>query len=543
MRTRSPARRPPSRHAVARWLITPLALALAMPSCAGDSGESDAATEGATSEGTSTSAGSDGSTTSATATDATTNTTNTTNTTTTTTTTTNTTTTTTPGETDTTGTAGPDVEPAPTAPVAYTPTDEVFPNPERGIYRYVELTEGWDLQEFAADGTRLLFSYVRLDDYRTQAIAQPLLDDLEAGLDDARDAGLKVILRFAYNEGPYPDSEPDAPLQWVLAHIDQLAPLLAEHEDVIALVQAGFIGAWGEWHTSTNDLLPHKAEILSALLTAIPPSRTTQLRYPLYKDELYGAPLTEDEFLDGGDKARVGHHNDCFLASDTDEGTYPDDQIEPWKQYVEQDTAFVVMGGETCKDNPPRSECATALLELARFHYSFINQDWHPDVIASWQDGGCYETIDRLLGYRLQLTSAQLAPTARPGGWFPLVVELDNVGWAAPYNPRRARLVLSGPNGEHAVTLDDDLRTWRAGQTHLISGALRLPDDLTPGTYELALALPDESPTLAERPEYAIRLANEGVWSAGRNTLGVIEIDPDGPGGALEEQTFGFDPD
>ncbi len=450
-------------------------------------------------------------------------------------------TTTTEGETTT--TAGPDIEPAPTETLEYTPTDELFPNPERGVYRYVEITEGWDLQGLADDGTRLVYSYVRLDDYRASPIAPPLLDALEAGLGDARSAGLKVILRFAYNEGPYPDSEPDAPLEWVLQHIEQVAPVLAAHEDVIALVQAGFIGAWGEWHTSTNDLLPHKQTILSALLAAIPPARSTQIRYPLYKDEMYGAALSEREAHDGGDKARVGHHNDCFLASDTDQGTYPQDQVELWKQYVEDDTRFVPMGGETCQDNPPRSECPTALEELARLHYSFINYDYHPDVIASWQDGGCYDTIERLLGYRLQLVSADIAPAARPGGVFPLRVELRNTGWAAPFNPRPVELVLSGPGGEYTASLAEDPRRWYAGQPRTISGALRLPSDMSPGTYDLSLALPDASPTLASRPEYAIRLANEGVWQSGRNLLGSVEIDPEGPGGAAPDQAFEFLPD
>ena len=34
------------------------------------------------------------------------------------------------------------------------------------------------------------------------------------------------------------------------------------------------------------------------------------------------------------------------------------------------------------------------------------------------------------------------------------------------------------------------------------------------GTYALSLALPDPEPTLHDRPEYAIRLANAGLWDA-----------------------------
>ena len=48
----------------------------------------------------------------------------------------------------------------------------------------------------------------------------------------------------------------------------------------------------------------------------------------------------------------LGHHNDCFLASSTDYGTY--DDVGKEYPYLEQDTKYVPMGGETCTKNPPR---------------------------------------------------------------------------------------------------------------------------------------------------------------------------------------------
>jgi hypothetical protein len=45
---------------------------------------------------------------------------------------------------------------------------------------------------------------------------------------------------------------------------------------------------------------------------------------------------------------------------------------------------------------------------------------------------------------------------------------------------------------------------------------------MAPGVYRAALALPDPEPRLAGKAEYAIRLANRGVWQAatGDNALG-----------------------
>jgi hypothetical protein len=54
-----------------------------------------------------------------------------------------------------------------------------------------------------------------------------------------------------------------------------LAPLFREYHDVIAVAQAGFIGAWGEWHASTNDLTTpdNMRDILLRLLEILPEER------------------------------------------------------------------------------------------------------------------------------------------------------------------------------------------------------------------------------------------------------------------------------
>ena len=62
--------------------------------------------------------------------------------------------------------------------------------------------------------------------------------------------GYKAILRFAYNHAGLNTSRWPNPKQWILRHIEQLTPLLNEYIGQIVTMQVGFIGAWGEWHTS-----------------------------------------------------------------------------------------------------------------------------------------------------------------------------------------------------------------------------------------------------------------------------------------------------
>jgi len=425
---------------------------------------------------------------------------------------------------------------APTHTISFAPSDGIILNPERGFYATTNLVDVQDLSGLRGSGVTLVHSYVRLDDYRTADIPSSLLTQATAGFAQARHAGVKVILRFAYNFGPYPDSEPDAPKAWVIKHIGELQPLIAANADVIAVVQAGFIGAWGEWHTSTNDLTAPdtRQEILETLLDAVPASRSVQLRYPAYKRAIYGEPLTAATAFDGSRAARVGHHNDCFVSSDTGVGTYPDDQIDFYRDYLATDTAFVPMGGETCAVDAPRSECQSTLAEMTKLHFSYINREFQADVVASWQP--CMDQLQKRLGYRLLLKTAELPERARPGGSFTFAAQLENQGFAAPFNARPVYLVLRGGSvSQHVLLTGADPRRWLRDGT--LQARVRLPSSLSPGTYTLGLWLPDAAESLQGRAEYALQLANTGVWSdtSGENALGSIEVSEDAPGSAVAD--------
>src|SRR5207247_8134345 len=107
---------------------------------------------------------------------------------------------------------------------------------------------------------------VRLDAHRDSALPSTLLDGLTAGFAGARAAGIKILPRFVYNDR---QGDPDASLPQILAHIAQLAPVLRAEADVIAALEAGFVGAWGEWHHSTHPIdRAARTEILAALLAA-----------------------------------------------------------------------------------------------------------------------------------------------------------------------------------------------------------------------------------------------------------------------------------
>jgi hypothetical protein len=464
--------------------------------------------------------------------------------------------------------------------VAYTESSEDFPNPERGFYRYSEVHSS-NYTVLTADelkgyrspqsiqsanykvASTLVFRYYILDDVVNQAISASFLTNIKKDFDAARAAGVKLIPRFVYTATAKPGNCPegficplygDAPKAIILNHISQLKPVLHDNADVIACVQLGFIGTWGEQYYSDffGDASPNAAqgklldqnwkdriEVIKALLDAVPADRMIQLRYPQLKQRyIYGvnaplssAPLTESGAFTENDIARLGFHNDCFMASADDFGTYTDygnsssprasdgAVLNTLKDYFKADSKFVVVGGETCSDGySPTNDCEPAgkiQAEFAALHYSFINVHYNTEVNNDWQDGGCMDNIKRNLGYRFVLQNASLPNNVVKGTDLNIVLNIKNAGYASPYNKRTVKLVLRNTKTNEVRSFDlvTDVRRWYSGDNK-VTEAVKIPSDFPAGDYEMLLNLPDAYASIATKPEFSIRLANNDTWEA-----------------------------
>jgi hypothetical protein len=406
------------------------------------------------------------------------------------------------------------------------PTDLDFPNPERGFYRFASdpsKITATSLLYVAQDGQRLVYTPGDLSAYRTRNLPASYLAKLDTGFANLRKQGLKAVLRFAYN---YPETEAeylnaqDATLSRVKRHLAQLQPVLQKNADVIAVVQGGFIGAWGEWHTSSNGLTTpvRKAAVRDALLATLPPGLALHLRYPADLASWYPAPATLEQWLSPTPPAaaRIGLHNDCFLASADDVGTYFSEnpsESEALRTYAQQASAVTGAGGETCAPPEPaqaRMACADILREGAAYHMSYLNRDYYEGFFAQWQAGGCLAEVSRRLGYRLALSAVSHGSVAVRGGLLSWSVSLVNHGWARPMSARGLVLSLVDAQGQTtALPLPDtDLRQAGPGQTLQLSGEVALPSTLAAGLYRAHLSAPDAAASLAGNPAYALRFAN-----------------------------------
>ncbi|AQR75969.1 hypothetical protein BXU08_16600 [Sphingomonas sp. LM7] len=393
-----------------------------------------------------------------------------------------------------------------------------MPNPERGFYRAgqgdLERIDPAFLEAAYRDGYRLIYARINLEPYRTGTLPRTYLDKLDAGFAAARRAGVKLIVRAVYNyprgETQYRDAK-DAALPVVLEHLSQLKPVLRANDDVIAYLQAGFVGAWGEWHTSSNGLTEPAARttIKDALLAAAPSDRFVQFRYPPY---IQAWTATQNA-------ARIGFHNDCFLASGTDVGTYSDDPKARAAEQADMDRLgdAAPFGGETCnpaddKGATPRTRCADILGEGARYNLTYLNADYYRRMFHdAWRTSGCSEEVAARMGYRLRLIDAAHSGRIVAGEALTVTVTIRNDGWAKPYNPRRVEILLrdraTGTVQRLPVEAVDP-RDWLPGADHRVRLAAAAPRDVPAGTYDLLLALPDPGSRLRDDPRFSIRLAN-----------------------------------
>ncbi len=411
--------------------------------------------------------------------------------------------------------------------VNYIESDMIIPNPERGfsVYRSSQVTGGF-INSIKQYNVTVIQRIYTIPQFNNSPLSADFLNMVESDLAAAREGGVKLILRFSYTDE---QNGPDAPLNIIQQHIQQLKPIFQNNYDVIVYIEAGFIGAWGEWYYSTNNLnnTNDRRTVLFTLLDALPEERCVVVRTPDYKRKIFSDinPIDISEAFNGSKKSRTGAHNDCFLASATDFGTYLSNDIEGDKNYVNQDNMFVPQGGETCSPSA-YSGCDNAQMDLARMHWSILNRDYNTDVLDTWKSEGCYDAIQKSLGYRFVLISGEITNTIKPGGEFNINLTLVNKGYASPFNSRNVELVLRNVDTKdrYRAIITEDPRFWFAGDSINIEVSAGILSNMLEGNYEVFLHLADPLKALHDRPEYSIQLANENVWedSTGFNSLNHI---------------------
>lgn len=442
----------------------------------------------------------------------------------------------------------------------------IFPNPERGFISQLSktVTEAdcyvvKGRESYLTTDKRLVLVLYYLDNYKnTATLPNVLLDAFDEDMQALRSNGYKCILRYAYTDthgdnGSGEDTGIDASLSIVQSHINQLKSHWQANADVIYVVQAGFVGTYGEWYYTSNfdnkktGMNADRKAVVEAMLAAMPSNRYILLRTPAHKIGFMGDEdaLTYAQSFSGSNRARLGHYNDAVLNFPGDAGTYsiqrsgdsyPHTDTATLKPYIAQETLYVPIGGESnVTSESAAAENATfakTTAEFSRMHWSFCKGGWPEAVVNKWKTEGTYDELDRKLGYRYQLVSATLPDAAAKGENVDIHLQIRNTGYAPLYNERHVYIVFKNSMiGTYMVQLQADPRRWLPnGAVSNIDETIAMPDNIPAGTYSMYLYMPDAADRLASDSRYSVRFANTGVWveTTGMNKLNTqVEVESD----------------
>jgi len=410
-----------------------------------------------------------------------------------------------------------------------------FTNPARGwYYHFGTSTSSYTLLEYDRilslrenDQYSVIFRHFVLDSFRSQLIDNTTLQKISNDFSVARQAFFKLVIRFSYTT-TLTNPRNDAPKLIILQHLTQLAPILNENSDVILAVQHGFIGTWGEGYYTDHfgdqgNISPQqqqdRQDIYNALLNSVPECVMVQVRTWTFKERLTGTSMPvsmSDAYRCGNDSvasnARTGLHDDCFLASENDFGTWTNPAVD--RPRMNEQSEYSIFGGETCNPSSDRNACPIALDELAYFHFTYLNNLYHPDVLQQWRNESCYDTVTQKLGYRLVLVSSQFPDQVARGEEMNFQITLRNDGFAAPMNSALIQLVLQQGSSRNFLEItgtNTNPRFWLGnGTEHTVSGRVHTSSEMiTNGTWNIFFRITDAAPSLRETHQYNILTVNQ----------------------------------
>ena len=446
-------------------------------------------------------------------------------------------------------------------------------NPDRGFRLEISMDVQWlstsseirkdilkvideQIEKCKAEQITVAQTYLYLDGYHGKSISEKGLACIQTIFDIFREKKLKMLLRFAYQRDCYIGGETN---ETMLGHISQLAPVVAKNKDMIYSYQAGFVGAWGEWHSDAP--AADKPTIMKAIAEQLVPSDVYMMaRLPKYKNLLSSSSSAYK---------RMGFNNDCFWGK-MNSSAYGSDGFDPgtdaWQQvinespYCPQDSelywnAQCVSLNDYCDGFDALKEFSEHRMTSFSVLHSYLDAaenvrtsmgDWKAQTLTeSWlktngipyapqwfkdKNGNdvkrnVFEFVRDYLGYKLEAQSIQVTGQSAPGQSIQIKMPIVNYGFSAAFNLESGFAILDENNKVVSTVKAGNPETWyvtspthysdRTLLKHELSAAMTLPAQS--GEYKLAFYLKNKVGGYA-------RLGNKLEFANGYNILHTFVI-------------------
>lgn len=287
-------------------------------------------------------------------------------------------------------------------------------NPDRGFYIQIRSSSPHRIAE-ASKEVRVILLAFDLESYEGEDLPEEKLEELRLALEAAVRNKVAVIFRAAY--GFQKNAAEPERLEQMGRHIRQISEILNQYPEQILAVQAGMLGAYGEWHSSRylegseEENKENRLYLLRQWEKYLNSDIKVAVRRPRFVRE-----AEKEGVLTG----RLGVHNDALLSTESDMGTYDDPGVGRQKELAWSDRMLCgqVNGGEMPAPgelNAPEN----AHYEFGLLHLSYLNLKYNEDIISQWSgqtmEGTDAKTyIENHLGYRLFLSEISARPVYVP---------------------------------------------------------------------------------------------------------------------------------
>lgn len=395
-------------------------------------------------------------------------------------------------------------------------------NPAAHIERVIEK----GIARCAPEQITLAQVYFYLTGYRGGEIDEAGFQAMQIYFDTLRAHGLKALLRFAYSTDPGVN---DATQADMLRHIEQLRPFLERNKAYIHVLQAGMIGAWGEWHSEKKRV--SRKKILRALAQAAPEGMYLQVRLPgllkllgkrhpaycrtgLHDDSFFGN-IKAKQYENGGFDPGTRMYRTALAKSPES----PQDGELYWSSWnhangvycdglraVERlaELHFTSLSAVHGYQDYPEDETKTTMGRWKR-------QEITPELLAergilcdlAWFCNESGERVSRSvfayvrdhLGYRLQAKTLRLEGDWKPGAQMHAALTVSNYGFAAGFHLHAGFAMLDSSGRVLCECPAGEPDQWRAaqpggaGEAPRYTTAAWVPLPKKSGEYRLAFYL------------------------------------------------------
>lgn len=400
-------------------------------------------------------------------------------------------------------------------------SDMELSNPDRGYYWQVESSRKEKFSRLEEEGYRLTLLTFDLQNDNEGILSLEKLQELEDALEAAQDHHIGVIFRAAYGFEDTPN-EPEE-LEMLGEHIRQMSTVLNEYADNILCIQAGLLGAYGEWHSgrflTRNEEKAKEARlyVLRQWEKHLEKDIEVAVRRPKYIREAQG-------ILDN----RLSFHNDAFLSTDDDMGTYDDIYSRQEElAWAEKELLLSKNGGEMPswgENSVPQN----ADYEFGKIHVSYLNRSYQAEIFEEWKQRKLHNQnaekyINNHLGYRLFVAQIQkkknILKLPMLHGLNTFKIEIVNSGYAPLDSEYKLYIVTETKQGRNVKEIKQkDLYSICNGETTM----LKVDLDIVGGKFEGdSVRVGIKVAKMSESGEKeSVRLANEEFsWEDGVNWI------------------------